>query len=115
MADKPIRVALLEGDFAVLSLLGFPLGLTIQLQQSNLNLADALIWTAKSSKSAVSIYPHSKGISTSIGNEAMFTSMACELEAPNCPCRENDLKLSLRWCVPMILSWFAVCKCVYCT
>ena len=41
MADKPIKVALLEGDFAVLSLLGFPLGLTIQLQQSNLNLADA--------------------------------------------------------------------------
>ena len=54
MADKPIKVALLEGDFAVLSLLGFPLGLTIQLQQSNLNLADAL-WTAKSSKSGFSV------------------------------------------------------------
>ena len=37
---------MLEGDFAVLSLLGSPLRLTIQLQQSNLNLADAL-WTAK--------------------------------------------------------------------
>ena len=45
MADKPIKVALLEGDAAVLSLLVFPLGLTIELQQSNLNLADAL-WTA---------------------------------------------------------------------
>ena len=54
MADRPIKVALLEGDFAVLSLLGFPLGLTIQLQQSNLNLADAL-WTAKSSKSGFSV------------------------------------------------------------
>ena len=54
MADKPIKVALLEGDFAVLSLLGFPLGLTIQLQQSNFNLADAL-WTAKSSKSGFSV------------------------------------------------------------
>ena len=41
MADKPIKMAVLEGDFAALSLLGFPLGLAIQLQQSNLNLADA--------------------------------------------------------------------------
>ena len=54
VADKPIKVALLEGDFPVLSLLGFPVGLTIQLQQSNLNLADAL-WTAKSSKSGFSV------------------------------------------------------------
>ena len=49
-----VKVALLEGDFAVLSLLGFPLRPTIQLQQSNLNLADAL-WTAKSSKSGFSV------------------------------------------------------------
>ena len=54
MADKPIKVAVLEGDFAALSLLGFPLGLAIQLQQSNLNLADAL-WTAKSSNSGFSV------------------------------------------------------------
>ena len=47
MADKPIKVGVLEGDFAALSLLVFPLGLAIQLQQSNLNLADAL-WTPKS-------------------------------------------------------------------
>ena len=47
-------MALLEGDFATLSLLGFPLGLTIQLQQSNLNLAGAL-WTAKSSNSGFSV------------------------------------------------------------
>ena len=54
MADKPIKKAVLEGDFAALSLLGFPLGLAIQLQQSNLNLADAL-WTAKSSNSGFSV------------------------------------------------------------
>jgi len=54
MADKPIKVAVLEGDFAALSLLGFPLGVAIQLQQSNLNLADAL-WTAKSSNSGFSV------------------------------------------------------------
>ena len=46
-------MALLEGDFATLSLLGFPLGLTIQLQQSNLNLAGAL-WIIKSSNSGFS-------------------------------------------------------------
>ena len=54
MADKPIKVAVLEGDFAALSLMGFPLGLAIQLQQSILNLADAL-WTAKSSNSGFSV------------------------------------------------------------
>ena len=43
---------MLESDFAALSLLGFPLQL--QLQQSNLNLADAL-WTAKSSNSGFSV------------------------------------------------------------
>ena len=57
--DKPIKVTLLESDFAVLSLLGFPLGLTIQLQQSNLNLTDAL-WTAKSSKSTHPCMPTEK-------------------------------------------------------
>ena len=50
----PIRVAVLEGDFAALSLLGFPLGVAIQLQQSNLNFADVL-WAAKSSNSGFSV------------------------------------------------------------
>ena len=31
MADKAIKVAVLEGDFAALSLLGFPIGLAKQL------------------------------------------------------------------------------------
>ena len=70
MANRPINVTLLEGDFAVLSLLGFPLGLTIQLQQSNLNLADALwtaLWTAKSSK----------------GGQIMPPIFACHLQRTN--------------------------------
>ena len=50
----PIKVAVLEGDFAALSLLGFPLGVAIQLQQSNLNFADVL-WAAKSSNSGFSV------------------------------------------------------------
>ena len=37
-----MKVVWLEGDVAALSLLAFPLGLAIQLQQSNWNLADAL-------------------------------------------------------------------------
>ena len=55
MADKPIKVAVLEGDFAALSLLGFPLEVAIQLQQNNLNLDDAL-WTAKSSVTSLSVF-----------------------------------------------------------
>ena len=47
MADRPIKVAVLEGDFASLSELGFPLVLSLQLQQSCLRLSDAM-WTAKS-------------------------------------------------------------------
>ena len=40
MADKPIKVGVLEGDFAALSLLVFPLGLAIQLQQSTVSTLD---------------------------------------------------------------------------
>ena len=38
MADKAIKVAVLEGDFASLCALGFPLPLSLQLQQSCLRL-----------------------------------------------------------------------------
>ena len=47
MADRSIRVAVLEGDFASLSAAGFPLSLSLQLQESALKLSDAM-WTAKS-------------------------------------------------------------------
>ena len=33
MADKCTRVVVLEGDFADLSVIGFPLSLSVQLQQ----------------------------------------------------------------------------------
>ena len=36
MADKCIRVVVLEGDFAGLSAVGFPLSLSFQLQQNYL-------------------------------------------------------------------------------
>ena len=48
MADMPIKVAVLEGDIASLCALGFPLLLSLQLQQSCLRLIEAM-WTAKSS------------------------------------------------------------------
>ena len=34
MADRAIKLAMLEGDFASLRALGFPLPLSFQLQQS---------------------------------------------------------------------------------
>ena len=37
MADKAIKVAVLEGDFASLCALGFPLPLSLQLQQTELS------------------------------------------------------------------------------
>ena len=46
MVDKTIKVSVLEGDFALLSSLGFPLPLCIQLQLSCLKMDEAL-WTAK--------------------------------------------------------------------
>ena len=45
MADN-IKVVVLEADFAALCRLGFPISLSLQLQQSGLTLVDAL-WTAR--------------------------------------------------------------------
>ena len=52
MADRSIRVAVLEGDFVSLSAAGFPLSL--QLQESALKLPDAM-WTAKSTADSFSV------------------------------------------------------------
>ncbi len=49
-----IKVAVLEGYFASLSALGFPMPLTLQLQQSDLRL-NAAIWRAQSSKAGFSV------------------------------------------------------------
>ena len=51
MADRAIRVAVLEGYFASL---GFPMPLSLQLQQSNLRLEKAM-WTAKSTRTGFSV------------------------------------------------------------
>ena len=52
MADRAIRVAVLEGYFASLSALGLPMPLSLQLQQSDLRLTMS---TAKSSKAGFSV------------------------------------------------------------
>ena len=52
--DRAIHIAVLEGYFASLSTLGFPMSLSWQLQQSNLRLERAM-WTAKSSKTGFSV------------------------------------------------------------
>ena len=54
MADKAIVVAVLEDDFASLVGLGFPLSLSIQLQESCMTLNKAL-WTAKFTNSGFSV------------------------------------------------------------
>ena len=54
MADRAIRVAVFEGDFASLCALGFPLSLGVQLQQSYLKLSEAQ-WSARSSSGGVSV------------------------------------------------------------
>ena len=54
MADKAIKVAVLEDEFASLAGLGFPVSLSIQLQESCLTLSKAQ-WTAKSTKSGFSV------------------------------------------------------------
>ena len=47
MDDKAINVSILEGDLAILSTLGFPLPLCLQLQLSCLRIDEAM-WTARS-------------------------------------------------------------------
>ena len=59
MANKSIRVTVLEGNFATLSMAGFPLLLCMQLQTSGLKLCDAM-WTAKSSAGGFSVGVSSK-------------------------------------------------------
>ena len=54
MADKAIRVAVLDGNFASLCALGFPLSLGIQLQPSCLKLSEAH-WTARSTSGGFSV------------------------------------------------------------
>ena len=54
MADKAIRIAVLEGDFASLCALGLPLSLGVQLQQSCLKLSEAH-WTARSTGGGFSV------------------------------------------------------------
>ena len=54
MANKSVKVVVLEGDFASLIALGFPLSLSLQLQEGCLKLNQAL-WTAKSTKGRFSV------------------------------------------------------------
>ena len=54
MADRAIKVAVLEGDYASLCALGLPLSLSIQLQQSCLKLCGAQ-WTARSTDGGFSV------------------------------------------------------------
>ena len=54
MADKAVKVAVLEGDFASLLNLGFPFSLSFQLQEGSLRLNQAL-WIAKSTKGEFSV------------------------------------------------------------
>ena len=54
MVDRAIKVSVLEGDFASLSTVGFPLSLCIQLQSSQLKLKEAM-WTAKYSSGGSSV------------------------------------------------------------
>ena len=64
MADKAIRIAVLESDFASLSALGLPLLFGIQLQQSCLKLSEAH-WTARSTVGSLSVsffWPASENI-----------------------------------------------------
>ena len=54
MADRAIQVAVLEGYFATICTLGFPMPLSLQLQQSDLRLNWAM-WSAKSSGTGFSV------------------------------------------------------------
>ena len=62
MVDRAIKVVILEGDFAAICDLGFPIALCLQLQTNALKLSEAM-WTAKSSGSGFSVslfWPTSK-------------------------------------------------------
>jgi len=64
MADRAIKVAVLEGDFAAICDLGLPFSLCLQLQSSDLKLREAM-WFAKSSRTGFSVslfWPY--GVST---------------------------------------------------
>lgn len=64
MADRAIKVAVLEGDFAAICDLGLPFSLCLQLQSSDLKLCEAM-WSAKSSSTGFSVslfWPY--GVST---------------------------------------------------
>ena len=54
MADRAIKVVVLEGNFASLCALGFPRSLSIQLQQSCLKLSEAH-WTSRSTDTGFSV------------------------------------------------------------
>ena len=54
MADRAIKVAVLEGDFAALSNVGLPLSVSLQLQKMGLKLSTAL-WTVKSTSFGFSV------------------------------------------------------------
>ena len=54
MADRAIKVAVLEDDFAALCNLGLPLSVSLQLQEMGLKLPTAL-WTVRSSSSGFSV------------------------------------------------------------
>ena len=54
MAEKHVKVAMLEDDFAALSELGLPFSMSFPLQSAGHKLSKAL-WTAKSSSTGFSI------------------------------------------------------------
>ena len=86
MADKAIKVAVLEGDFASLCALGFPLPLSLQLQQSCLRLNETM-WTAKSSSGGF--------LSASSGLPLIVKSASpanCSPSLTHCYAKESCLK-----------------------
>ena len=54
MVDRAIKVAALEGDFAAIWDLEFPISLSLQLHSCDLKQSEAM-WTAKSSSSGFSV------------------------------------------------------------
>ena len=54
MADKRIKIVLLEGEFAALFAMGFPTFVCLQLQESGLKVTEAM-WSTKSSSAGFSV------------------------------------------------------------